>query len=205
MAGRAKWKPWPYPVAAGSVTSVDAAALPGRDHLLLYDEVRRTSPCAARLHGAALLKRESLCCAPQEGQLNLQGVQQPLRVTRQYAFNCAKLPVEVFFIGGDLGSGGSSVAPGEIPSISCKCSCTPACLHIPFTRVGFYDRVCDRPVSRARIQSRWGRRHGISHRNIQPLMRRRLVSLPTNQSSSLSLTAPAEHRVKLTNCLGIQV
>ena len=52
--------------------------------------------------------------------MRLQGVVgQPLRVTRQYAFNCAKLPLEVYFIGGELGSGGASTGPGgAVPTIS---------------------------------------------------------------------------------------
>ena len=41
--------------------------------------------------------------------MRLQGVGQPLRVTRQYAFNCAKLPLEVYFIGGELGSSSTDV------------------------------------------------------------------------------------------------
>ena len=48
VAGRAQWKPWPYPLPADAVTSVDATPLPDRDRLLLYDEVRCTSLCAAR-------------------------------------------------------------------------------------------------------------------------------------------------------------
>jgi hypothetical protein len=51
--------------------------------------------------------------------MQLQGVSQLLRVTRQYAFNCASLPLEVFFIGGELGSGGSSTAGKEALEISC--------------------------------------------------------------------------------------
>ena len=66
VAGRAQWKPWPYPVAAGSVTSVDATPLPERDHLLLYDEVRCISLCAART-GAAVLNRDALHCGSAGG------------------------------------------------------------------------------------------------------------------------------------------
>jgi hypothetical protein len=124
VVGRARWKPWPHAVAAGSVTSVDSVPLPAREHLLLYDEVRPHARC-----GSAATRMVGLIgCAPagQEGQLQLQGVQQPLRVTRQYAFNCAQLPVTVFFIGGELGSGGSSVALGEAPSVSCKTTHPPA-------------------------------------------------------------------------------
>lgn len=90
------------------------------------------SLCAARTSAACatVVKTNASPCAvsAQEGQLKLQGVQQPLHVSRQYAFNCDKLPVEVFFIGGDLGSGGSSVSPGELPSISCEFAELPRCL-----------------------------------------------------------------------------
>jgi hypothetical protein len=45
-------------------------------------------------------------------------VRTPFKTVRQYAFDCSKLPVEVFFIGGKLGSGGHSLAKGEAPNIS---------------------------------------------------------------------------------------
>lgn len=115
VVGSAQWKPWPYPVTPGSVASVDGASLPDRADLLLYAEVRSTPQLRATAKVVL-----SYAMTRQEGQLQLQGIQEPLRVSRQYAFNCAKLPVEVFFIGGKLGSGGSSVTPGEVPSISCE-------------------------------------------------------------------------------------
>ena len=64
VEGRATWRIWPHPVPPGSLTSVDAAPLPERERLLLYDEVRCIA--AARSRGAVvqrapLLRRKVTC------------------------------------------------------------------------------------------------------------------------------------------------
>jgi tRNA-binding EMAP/Myf-like protein len=92
VAGRASWIPWPHPVLPGTTSAVDGVPLPAQELLLLYDE---------------------------SGELQLQGVAQPFHVSKQYAFNCAKLPLEIYFVGGELGSGGGRpAAEGETPRIS---------------------------------------------------------------------------------------
>ena len=122
--------------------------------------LRPSAPRARRSAAARMMGLIGCAPAGQEGQLQLQlqGVQQPLRVTRQYAFNCAQLPVAVFFIGGELGSGGSSVAPGEAPSVSCKTTHPPAIRARLFVRPTHPNRtahlllgrgVAARPVPRS--------------------------------------------------------
>ena len=63
VEGRATWRIWPHPVPPGSLTSVDAAPLPERERLLLYDEVRCIAAARSRCWFSVrrLLRRKVTC------------------------------------------------------------------------------------------------------------------------------------------------
>ena len=63
VEGRATWRIWPHPVPPGSLTSVDAAPLPERERLLLYDEVRCIAAARSRCWFSVrrLLRRQVTC------------------------------------------------------------------------------------------------------------------------------------------------